>query len=300
MLGGQVAFALHRQDVQQFRPLDVAHRSKCPHQLLEVVAVHRSEVAEIEALEEVALVQQPLFDGVARLLAEAQQPRRMRQDVPQPLFEAVVVHRRGDLQQVVFQRPRGLVDGHVVVVENHQQVRPFRGSGVVQPLEGQAAGHRTVADHSHDVVFLAPQFGRLGHTESRRDRHRGMTAPESVVLALGHARETADPAQLPFGAKRFAASRDDLVGVGLVSDVPDDPVLRRIVDIVQSRSQFHGPEARCQVPRIHRTLLDDVVPQLVAVTAQLLRRELLQLPRRRNPVQQFMIFARHLGDKDTK
>ena len=122
MLGRQVALALDRHHVQQFRPLDVAQRPKRPHQLLEVVTVHRTEIAKIETFEKIALVQQPLLHGVARLLAEPQQPRRMRHQPPQPLFETVVVHRGRDFQQVVFQRSRGLVDGHVVVVENHQQV----------------------------------------------------------------------------------------------------------------------------------------------------------------------------------
>lgn len=97
--------------------------------------------------------------------------------------------------------------------------------------------------------------------------------PERIVFALGHARKTADAVQLPFGFKRLAASRDDLVGVGLMADVPDDPVLRGVEDVMQGRSQFHGPEARCQVARIDRTLVDDVTPQLVAVGGQFLRRE---------------------------
>ena len=265
--------------MQQFRPLDVAQRPKCPHQLLEVVAVHRAEIAEIEAFEQVALVQQPLLHGVARLLAEPQQPRRMRHQPPQPLFETVVVHRGRNFQQVVFQRPRGLVDGHVVVVENHQQVGALRGSSVVQPLEGEASGHRAVADHGHDLPLLAPQFGRLGHAERRGDRHRSVPAPEGVVFALGHARETADAPQPPFGPEGLAAPRDDLVGVGLVADVPDDLVLRGVENVMQGRGQLHGPEARSQVARIDRTFVDDVTPQLVAVGGQLLRREFFQLPR---------------------
>ena len=279
VLGRQVALALDRHHVQQFRPLDVAQRPKRPHQLLEVVTVHRTEIAKIETFEKIALVQQPLLHGVARLLAEPQQPRRMRHQPPQPLFETVVVHRSRDFQQVVFQRSRGLVDGHVVVVENHQQVGALRGPGVVQPLERKPSGHRAVADHGHDLPLLAPQFGGLGHAERRGDRHRSVPAPERIVFALGHARKTADAVQLPFGFKRLAASRDDLVGVGLMADVPDDPVLRGVEDVMQGRSQFHGPEARCQVARIDRTLVDDVTPQLVAVGGQLLRREFFQLPR---------------------
>ena len=300
VLGRKVAFSLHGHNVQQFGALDVAQRTERPHQLFEVVAVHGPEVTEIETFEEVALVQQALFHGVARLLAEPQQTRRMRQNAPQPLFETVVVDRSRNFQQVVFQRPGGLVDGHVVVVQDHQQVRALRGPGVVEPLESQPAGHRTVADDGHHLPLLAPQFGRLGHAESRGDRHRGVTAPESVVFALGHARKAADAVQPALGPERLAASGDDLVGVGLVADIPDDLVLRGFEDIMQRRGQLHGPEARSQVPRVDRTLVDDIASQLVAVNAQLLRRELLQLPRRRDRIEQFIFFRRHKDCKDRK
>ena len=143
VLGRQVALALHGHDMQQLGPFDVAQCPKRAHQLLEVVAVDGAEITEIEALEEVALVQHPLFHGVARLLAEAQQARRMRKDAPQPLLETVVMHRRGDFEQVVLQCAGGLVDGHVVVIEDHQDIGAFAGPGVVEPFEREAAGHRT-------------------------------------------------------------------------------------------------------------------------------------------------------------
>ena len=300
VLGRKVALALYGHDVQQLGSLDVVHRAQRPHQLPEVVAVHRSEVAEIEALEQIALVEHPLLDGVARLLAQAQQTRRMRQQAPQPLLEPVVVHRGRDLQQVVLQRARRLVDSHVVVVENHQQVGPLAGSGVVQPLERQAAGHRAVADHGHDLPPLAPQLGGLGHAERRGNRHRGVPAPEGVVLALGHARKAADASQAPLGPERLAAPRDDLVGVGLVADVPDDLVLGRVIDIVQRGGQLHGAEARGQMARIDRALVDDIPPQLVAIAAQLLRRELFQIARRGDRMQQFKVFRHFLFTRDAR
>ena len=290
VLGRQVALALDRHHVQQLRPSDVAQRAERPHQLPEVVAVHGSEIAKIEALEEVALVEQPLLDGVPRHTAEMQQPGRARQGRPQPLLHAVVASGGRDLEQVVLQRPRSLVDGHVVVVENHQQVGGLVGPGVVQPLEGQAAGHRAVADDGHHLAPLAPERSGLGHAVGRRDRHRGVPSAESVVFALGHTRKAADAPQLTLGAERLEAARDDLVGIGLVADVPHDAVLRRIIDIVQRRSQLDGPQAGGQVARIDRALLDDIASQLVAIGMQLFRRELLELTRRGDPTQQSVFF----------
>ena len=104
-----------------------------------------------------------------------------------------------------------------------------------------------------------------------------MPAPESVVGALRHARETADTAQQAFGLERLAAPGDNLVGIGLVPHVPDDLVRGRIENVVECGGEFHAAEARRQMPGIYRALVDDIAAQLVAVGTQFLRRELLEV-----------------------
>ncbi len=287
VFGGEVAFAFGGHDVEELRAFDLAQCAQRAHQLGEVVAVDRPEIAEVEALEEVRVVQKPLLQTVPRLLAEVQHAGRMVERTPQRLLEAVVVFRGRQLQQAALQRPRRLVDRHVVVVEDHQQVGAARGSGVVEPLEGEASRHRTVADDGHHLAPLAPQLGGLRHAERRRDRDQG------VVGAFGHARKAADAAQPALAAERLAAPRDDLVGVGLVADVPYDAVVGRVVDVVQRCGQLHGSEARGQMARVDRAFVDDVAAQFVAVTAQLLRPELFELLRRIDPFEQSVIFRRH-------
>ncbi len=298
LLGRREALALHGHHVEQFRALDPPQHAQHAHHFVEVVAVHGSEIAEIEALEEVALVQQAVFHGIARLLAQPQQAGRMGEHAPQPLLEAVVAYRGRYAAQVAAQGARGLVDGHVVVVEDHQQVGIAAGAGIVQSLERQAARHRRIADHGHHLALLAPQLRGLGHAERRRDRHRGVAAAEGVVGAFGHAREAADAAHAAVAAERLATAGDDLVTIGLVAYVPHDAVVRRVVDIVQCGRQLHGPEARRQMPGIDRALLDDVAPQLVAVGAQLLGREAAQIGRRVDPVKQIVAVIGHMRRKD--
>jgi hypothetical protein len=57
-------------------------------------------------------------------------------------------------------------DGHLVVVEDDQQVGVVDVAGVVEGLEGHAGGHRAVADHRDRPAVLAAQAGGLGHAEA--------------------------------------------------------------------------------------------------------------------------------------
>ena len=65
---------------------------------------------------------------------------------------------------------------------------------------------------------------------------------ESVVLALVATRETANAAQLPQAQHPVTAASQDLVRIGLVTDIPDQPVMRRVEYIVQSNSQLDRTE----------------------------------------------------------
>ena len=74
-----------------------------------------------------------------------------------------------------------------------------------------------------------------------------MGGAERVVFALGPAGEAREPPFLPQGADAAAAAGDDLVRVGLVADVPDQPVLRRVEDIVKGDGEFDDAEARAEM-----------------------------------------------------
>jgi hypothetical protein len=56
-------------------------------------------------------------------------------------------------------------------------------------------------------------------------RRRAVRGAEGVVLALVAAREAAMPAELAQRVHALAPAGQDLVRVGLVADVPDQPVV---------------------------------------------------------------------------
>lgn len=102
-------------------------------------------------------------------------------------------------------------------------------------------------------------------------------APKASYSLLRHARKAADTVQTTVAAKGFAARGDDFVGVCLMTHVPYHLIVGRIVDIVERNRDFDRAEARCEMPGVLGALLDDILPQFVAIARQLLDRQSSQV-----------------------
>ena len=74
--------------------------------------------------------------------------------------------------------------------------------------------------------------------------------------------------------------------VGLVADIPDQPVRWRIEDRVQGDREFHHAEARAQMPASRGNRINGLRPQLVSKLLQLIQRKIPQVSRRANAVEQ--------------
>ncbi len=109
------------------------------------------------------------------------------------------------------------------------------GGDVVERLKGDAVGEGGVAGDGDDVLVAAGQVAGHGHAQSGGKRGAGVTGAVAVVLALGAQHEAVEAAGLADGAKAVAAAGEDLVDVGLVADVEEDFVFRRVEDGVQTR-----------------------------------------------------------------
>ena len=179
-----------------------------------------------------------------------------------------------DVNQILAQSSDTVVDSHIVVVEDNQQVVGV-GRGIVQPFEGQSSGHCPVADHGYyvAVVFLLQLRGDR-HTHGCRNGVGGMSGNESVILTFSRVGETADSFEFPERMKSLPTSGQDFVPVSLMSDVPNDPVVGRIEDIMQGDGQFDSTEAGSQMAGVFRKYIYYVLPQLFTYLAQFLLRQL--------------------------
>src|SRR5574338_755111 len=98
------------------------------------------------------------------------------------------------------------------------------------------------------VMVFTFSIARDGHTERGRKRGRSMARAKSVVFRLVTPEKPADAAVLFDRRQKLAASGQALVRVGLVADIPDEPIVRRVERVVQRDSQFDGAERGACVP----------------------------------------------------
>ena len=106
-----------------------------------------------------------------------------------------------------------------------------------------------------------------------------MRRAERVVLAFGALGEAGQAAALAQGADPVAAAGQDLVRIGLMPDIPDQPVARRVEDIMQRDRQLDDPEPSPEVPAGDGNRTDRLGAQLVGHLPQARLRKAPQIIR---------------------
>ena len=238
------------------------------------MAIHRTEVPEVQRLEEVALLQDRALDGVLDLLGNGlgigPKLADASQQFPHLVLHLVVSVGGRDVGQILFQGPHVGVDRHAVVVEDDQHVGVLHAS-LVEALEGQTAGHGPIADDGHMLdVALAVVAAADSHAECRTDTRAAVPDPKRVVFAFAALGEAADAFVLTVGVETLASTGQNLVAVGLVSDVPHDLVLGGVEDVMQGHGKLDDAKAGAKVPTFFRHHIDDELTQLIADLLQFL------------------------------
>ena len=82
-----------------------------------------------------------------------------------------------------------------------------------------------------------------------------------------------------------APAGEDLVRIGLMADVPDDPVLRRIEDVMQRDGQFDDAEARAEMAAGDGNGVDRGAPKVLGDRAQVGFRQSAQIGGDFHPVE---------------
>ena len=106
-----------------------------------------------------------------------------------------------------------------------------------------------------------------------------MRGAERIVIALGALGEAGEAAARAQGADAVAAAGQDLVRIGLVADIPDQPIARGVEDVMQGRRQLDHAEAGAEMSAGHRDGVDGLLTQLVGDLPDLLHLEPAQIVR---------------------
>jgi hypothetical protein len=277
-LGGGVTLALLRQRVDEDRP--GAARLGDPEdrdEALHVVPVDRADIGEAEFLEKRATDGHALheFPGAAGAVLErgGQELHGFLGGGAQILERLAGVETGEVLRHGADRRS----DRHLVVVQDDEEPL-FHVAGVVHGLIGHAGGHGAVADHADHVADArGAEIACHGEAEAGGDRCGGVRRSEGIVLAfvtLGEAREAAGGAER---ANAVAAAGQDLVGIALMSHVPDQLVLGRVEDGVDRHGQLDNAEAGAEVAAGDGDRRDRLGSQLVSDPAEFRHGEATQV-----------------------
>ena len=126
LLGRLVTFAFDRVEMQQLRAPHILKLAHDPHHFLDVVSVKGSEVADVHAFKDILLMADSTLQGIVEPddafppvvveIALGMQPLRS--------FEAqtVVGFVGVEVEQIFLHAANSMVDAHIVVVENNEQV----------------------------------------------------------------------------------------------------------------------------------------------------------------------------------
>jgi len=276
-----VALPLAGDHMHQHRAGLLPHLLQRRHEDGDAVAVDGPHVLQAQLLEQLARHEERL-DRVGQaarrlehLVADARDALEDGLDVADEQGIGLAVD---DALEIARPGPHVGRDGHLVVVQDDDQVAA-QVARLVDRLHGHAAGERAVADHGDDVVVPAGHVPPRGQPQRGADGGGGVPGVERVVLALLAFAEAADPLVLAQRREAVAAAGEDLVGVALVGDVPDDLVAGRVEHVVQRQGQLHHAEVRGEVAAVLGHHLDEQIADLLGQDVHLLEGELLQVGR---------------------
>ena len=113
-----------------------------------------------------------------------------------------------------------------------------------------------------------------------------MAGAEGVVFALVALAEAGQASRLAERADAVAAPGQNLVGVGLVAHVPDQPVVGRIEHMMQGNGELDHAQTCAEMASGDRDRVDGLLAQLLRQLRQLVILKRAQLLRIAHPVKQ--------------
>ena len=109
-----------------------------------------------------------------------------------------------------------------------------------------------------------------------------MSGAEGIVFAFGALGETRKAATLTHRPHARTPAGQDLMRIGLVADIPDDLILRRIEDAVQCDREFDDAEAGAKMAAGDRNGVNELHAQFIGRLPKLVLFQIPQIARERN------------------
>ncbi len=147
----------------------VPHIPQDRQKVIQIVPVNRAHIVETHLFKERSASRHAagIFFGAACFFLKRfrKHLRDMFCKVPEPAIGAA----GNQTCQVGTHRAYGRRNGHVIVVQDHNQAA-VHGACIVHGLISHASAHRTVSDHSDNIVLLVLQVTANSHAKARGNR----------------------------------------------------------------------------------------------------------------------------------
>ena len=165
-LGRLISFALFGHNMQKVRAGPLADGAQGPLQFFLIVSIHRPNVLEPHVLKHGGVVHCPTDQGLALRKGFFQRRTYQRNAVQKAAYVifGIKIRRCGtQMGQIPCQSPYIFGNGHLVVVEDHQEV--VQVLDVIHALVDHAAGKSTIADDRNHPARLMPDLLGPGHAD---------------------------------------------------------------------------------------------------------------------------------------
>ena len=150
-------------------------------------------------------------------------------------------------------------------------------AGVVDGLQRHAAGEGAIANDGNTLEVLAALVPGQGHAEGRRNRGAGVARTEVVEGALAALQITRNTVLLTQGVEVVVATGDQLMGIGLVAHIPNDPILVEVKGVIESQGEFHHPQTWAEVATARAHHVQVTLADLAGNAFELSNAEAMQL-----------------------
>lgn len=182
-------------------------------------------------------------EPLGELEGQAARDRDPRDDVVERPLPTPPGPAQLDRGEVLRERADRRADRHLVVVEDDEHLRPAVAD-VVERLEREPAHERGVADDDRDPFQPVALVAGSGQPLPDREARARVSAVEHVVGRLAPAWEAADAAELAKRPEALVAAGEELVGIGLVTRIPDDPVPGGVEQPMERDRELHDAQGR--------------------------------------------------------
>ena len=134
-----------------------------------------------------------------------------------------------------------------MIVIQHNNKICFQRSRIIQSFIRHAASQGAIPDYGNDIIILPPQFSRLYISKPGRNGGGAVTGIKCIAFTFCTLWKTTHSAIFAQTVKSFFPSCQKLMGIGLMSHIPDNSVLGQGKYFMHRHSKLHNSKIRSKM-----------------------------------------------------